>query len=129
MGSRHRTRGATKASCASVPAPTISLERLRANDRGVLRALRDALVVAPGFFNLDASNALPPALVRECYEVARAFFALPLDAKAAYVHTQYDRETGGCAAFERRRRRRRRRASERARVFHFIPVVIVLFIN
>ena len=75
--------------------PTISLRLLREGDRATLRALRDALHTAPGWFSLDAEDAIPSALVRECYARARAFFSLPTELKRAYVHTQYARETGG----------------------------------
>ena len=76
-------------------APTISLRLLREGDRATLRALRDALHTAPGWFSLDAEDAIPSALVRECYARAREFFSLPTELKRAYVHTQYARETGG----------------------------------
>ena len=57
---------------------------------------RDALRVAPGWFTLDAECAIPSALVHECYDRAREFFALPSDVKKCYLHTQYEQETGGC---------------------------------
>ena len=89
------TRGGRRAEVAGVDTPTISLRLLREGDRATLRALRDALHTAPGWFSLDAEDAIPSALVRECYARARAFFSLPTELKRAYVHTQYARETGG----------------------------------
>jgi isopenicillin N synthase-like dioxygenase len=93
---RASTRSARRAEVAAVDAPVVSLRALRDGDVDALRTLRDALRVAPGWFTLDADCAIPSALVRECYDRAREFFALPPDVKKCYLHTQYERETGGC---------------------------------
>ena len=93
---RPSTRSARRAEVAAVDAPVVSLRALRDGDVDALRTLRDALRVAPGWFTLDAECAIPSALVRECYDRAREFFALPPDVKKCYLHTQYERETGGC---------------------------------
>ena len=89
------TRGGRRADVAAVDAPCISLRLLREGDRATIRALRDALRTAPGWFSLDADVAIPSSLVRECYARARAFFSLPTALKRSYAHTQYARETGG----------------------------------
>lgn len=89
------TRGGRRADVAAVDAPCISLRLLREGDRATIRALRDALRTAPGWFSLDADVAIPSSLVRECYARAREFFSLPTALKRSYAHTQYARETGG----------------------------------
>ena len=89
------TRGGRRADVAAVDAPCISLRLLREGDRATIRALRDALRTAPGWFSLDAEVAIPSSLVRECYARAREFFSLPTALKRSYAHTQYARETGG----------------------------------
>jgi isopenicillin N synthase-like dioxygenase len=89
------TRSGKRAECLAVDAPVISLKALRAGDVAALRALRTACAVAPGWFTLDAEDAIPSALVTECYTRARDFFALPLGTKQNYLHSQYDREPGG----------------------------------
>ena len=93
---RASTRSARRAEVAAVDAPVVSLRALRDGDADALRTLRDALRVAPGWFTLDAECAIPSALVHECYDRAREFFALPSDVKKCYLHTQYEQETGGC---------------------------------
>lgn len=90
-----RTRGDRRADIASMEPPLISLQLLRDGDLATLRSLRHALRVAPGWFLLDAECALPSSLVRQVYDRARAFFALPLELKNSYKHAQYARETGG----------------------------------
>ena len=90
-----RTRIGKRAECLTHDAPVISLRELRAGDVSALRALRDACERAPGWFTLDAEDAIPSSLVEECYSRAKDFFALPLGVKQNYLHTQYDRETGG----------------------------------
>ena len=60
------TRGGRRADVAAVDAPCISLRLLREGDRATIRALRDALRTAPGWFSLDAEVAIPSSLVREC---------------------------------------------------------------
>ena len=89
------TRNGKRAECLTHDAPVISLRELRAGDVSALRALRDACVLAPGWFTLDAEDAIPSTLVEECYSRAKDFFSLPLGVKQNYLHTQYDRETGG----------------------------------
>ena len=89
------TRGDRRAEISSTEPPLISLQLLRAGDRGTLRSLRDALHVAPGWFLLDASDEIPSELVTQVYSRAREFFASPLDLKRSYHHKQYARETGG----------------------------------
>jgi isopenicillin N synthase-like dioxygenase len=59
-----------------------------------MMALRNACD-APGWFTLDAECAISSELVQECYARMRDFFALPLPVKQNYMHTQYERETGG----------------------------------
>ena len=94
-GGKTMTRSGKRAECLKYDAPVISLKKLSAGDVSELRALRDACVVAPGYFTLDAEDTIPSALVAQCYARAKAFFALPLGTKQNYLHTQYDRETGG----------------------------------
>ena len=78
---------------SSVDAPAASAAR--AGDRATIRALRDALRTAPGWFSLDTEIAIPSSLVRECYARARSeFFSLPARSRL-HAHTQYARETGG----------------------------------
>ena len=89
------TRGGRRAEVAAVDAPCISLRALREGDRATIRALRDALHTAPGWFTLDAEDAISPSMVRACYARAREFFSLPTALKRSYAHTQYARETGG----------------------------------
>ena len=98
---RASTRSARRAEVAAVDAPVVSLRALRDGDADALRTLRDALRVAPGWFTLDAECAIPSALVHECYDRAREFFALPSDVKKCYLHTQYEQETGGCVRASR----------------------------
>ena len=89
------TRGGRRAEMAAVDAPCISLRSLREGDRAAIRALRDALHTAPGWFSLDAEVAIPASMVRACYARALEFFSLPTALKRSYTHTQYARETGG----------------------------------
>lgn len=91
VGTRH---GSRRDMLATDP-PVISLAAIREGDIVSLATLRGALRDGPGYFTLDAEVAIPSSLVVECYDRARDFFALPLDVKACYVHTQYERETGG----------------------------------
>lgn len=94
-GAGTTTRSGRRAECLATDAPVISLRALRESDESALRALRDACVVAPGWFTLDAEDAIPSSLVAECYARAQDFFSLPLGVKQNYLHTQYERETGG----------------------------------
>ena len=89
------TRGGRRAECLSVDPPVISLKALREDDASAIMALRDACTVAPGWFILDAEASIPSVLVQQCYARAAEFFALPRGVKENYLHTQYDRETGG----------------------------------
>lgn len=89
------TRSGRRANCLATDAPVISLRALREGDESALRALRVACTVAPGWFTLDAEEAIPSSLVAACYARAEDFFSLPLGVKQNYLHTQYDRETGG----------------------------------
>ena len=89
------TRHGSRRDMLAPEPPVVSLAALREGDIATLATLRGALRDGPGYFTLDASSFLPSSLVVECYDRARDFFALPLDVKACYVHTQYERETGG----------------------------------
>ena len=89
------TRDGSRRDMLTTEPPVVSLAALREGDIATLKTLRSALRDGPGYFTLDAEVAIPSPLVTECYDRARSFFALPLDVKTCYVHTQYERETGG----------------------------------
>ena len=56
---------------------------------------------SPRVGSRSTPSAIPSALVHECYDRAREFFALPSDVKKCYLHTQYEQETGGCVRASR----------------------------